>query len=78
MSRRTEVRLPLIAVTADRIKANDNMHRIQARVIPYSLFRFSASNSARCLYIILYYIILYYIILYYIILYYIILYYNIL
>ena len=44
-------RLPLIAITDDRIKAKDNVHRIHARVIiPYSDFRFCASSSAKHLY----------------------------
>ena len=43
-------RLPLIAITDDRIKAKDKVHRIHARVIPYSDFRSCASSSAKRLY----------------------------
>ena len=43
-------RLPLIAVTADRIKAKESLHRIHARVMLYSDFCFVANNSASRLY----------------------------
>ena len=43
-------RLPLIAVTADRIKAKERLHRIHARVMLYSDFRVVANNSASRLY----------------------------
>ena len=43
-------RLPLIAVTADRIKAKERLHRIHARVMLYADFRFAANNSASRLY----------------------------
>ena len=39
-------RLPLIAVTADRIKAKERLHRIHARVMLYSDFRFVNNNYA--------------------------------
>jgi len=45
-----EERLPLIAITADRIRAIDKVHHIQARVIPYSDFRFCVNRSAKRLY----------------------------
>ena len=43
-------RLPLIAVTAGRIKAKERLHRIHARVMLYSDFRLVANNSTSRLY----------------------------
>ena len=43
-------RLPLITITAAHITAKDKVHRIHARVVPYSDFRFCASSSAKRLY----------------------------
>ena len=43
-------RLPLIVVTADRIKAKERLHCIHARVMLYSDFRFVANNSGSRLY----------------------------
>ena len=43
-------RLPLIAITADCIKAKDKVHRIHARAAPLSNFHFCTSGSAKHLY----------------------------
>ena len=40
-------RLPLIVITADRIKAKDKVHRIHVGAMPYSDVRFCAISSAK-------------------------------